>query len=265
MFDVGGQRDERRKWIQCFNGREASSLLSKDFLLLSLWRIVLLLTHIASLSCAKDVTAIIFVVASSSYNMVIREDNQTNRLQEALNLFKSIWNNRLVEQPSSSLPATCPGGLDWCPALALEQNLVQVLGKASQTPEGEMLFYWALTLLPSLSDGCAPSLWFCSSTSKTCSLRKSLLENRKLRTTFQNLLATLLLRMVRDPLQFIGIFVSIYNYVYANKIFLFFLATPEPGEDPRVTRAKYFIRDEFLVSRLSLLLSLIAFILRDGN
>lgn len=24
-------------------------------------------------------------------------------------------------------------------------------------------------------------------------------------------------------------------------------ATPEPGEDPRVTRAKYFIRDEFLV------------------
>ena len=36
MFDVGGQRDERRKWIQCFN----------------------------------DVTAIIFVCASSSYNMV---------------------------------------------------------------------------------------------------------------------------------------------------------------------------------------------------
>uniref|UniRef100_H3DB87 G protein subunit alpha L n=1 Tax=Tetraodon nigroviridis TaxID=99883 RepID=H3DB87_TETNG len=60
MFDVGGQRDERRKWIQCFN----------------------------------DVTAIIFVVASSSYNMVIREDNNTNRLREALDLFRSIWNNR---------------------------------------------------------------------------------------------------------------------------------------------------------------------------
>ena len=60
MFDVGGQRDKRRKWIQCFN----------------------------------DVTAIIFVVASTSYNMVIREVSQTNRLQEALNLFKSIWNNR---------------------------------------------------------------------------------------------------------------------------------------------------------------------------
>ena len=41
-----------------------------------------------------DVTAIIFVVASSSYNMVIREDNDTNRLREALDLFRSIWNNR---------------------------------------------------------------------------------------------------------------------------------------------------------------------------
>lgn len=60
MFDVGGQRDERRKWIQCFN----------------------------------DVTAIIFVAASSSYNMVLREDNTQNRLREALDLFRSIWNNR---------------------------------------------------------------------------------------------------------------------------------------------------------------------------
>ncbi|CAH1779778.1 unnamed protein product, partial [Owenia fusiformis] len=39
MFDVGGQRDERRKWIQCFN----------------------------------DVTAIIFVTACSSYNLVLRK------------------------------------------------------------------------------------------------------------------------------------------------------------------------------------------------
>lgn len=45
MFDVGGQRDERRKWIQCFN----------------------------------DVTAIIFVCASSSYNLVLWEDNTQNR------------------------------------------------------------------------------------------------------------------------------------------------------------------------------------------
>ncbi|CAL1541958.1 unnamed protein product [Lymnaea stagnalis] len=60
MFDVGGQRDERRKWIQCFN----------------------------------DVTAIIFVTACSGYNMVLREDATQNRLKESLDLFKSIWNNR---------------------------------------------------------------------------------------------------------------------------------------------------------------------------
>lgn len=60
MFDVGGQRDERRKWIQCFN----------------------------------DVTAIIFVTACSSYNMVLREDPTKLRLRESLDLFKSIWNNR---------------------------------------------------------------------------------------------------------------------------------------------------------------------------
>ena len=62
MFDVGGQRDERRKWIQCFN----------------------------------DVTAIIFVTACSSYNLVLREDPSQNRLKESLELFKSIWNNRYL-------------------------------------------------------------------------------------------------------------------------------------------------------------------------
>ncbi|CAK8674713.1 guanine nucleotide-binding protein G(s) subunit alpha-like [Clavelina lepadiformis] len=60
MFDVGGQREERRKWIQCFN----------------------------------DVTAIIFVVASSSYDIMLREDLNQNRLKEALELFLNIWHNR---------------------------------------------------------------------------------------------------------------------------------------------------------------------------
>ncbi|KAL3089953.1 hypothetical protein niasHS_006405 [Heterodera schachtii] len=66
MFDVGGQRDERRKWIQCFN----------------------------------DVTAIIFVCASSSYNLVLWEDNTQNRLRESLALFKNIWNNRWLKSIS---------------------------------------------------------------------------------------------------------------------------------------------------------------------
>lgn len=55
-----------------------------------------LLSFLLSFFCVfcPDVTAIIFVVACSSYNMVIREDNNTNRLRESLDLFKSIWNNR---------------------------------------------------------------------------------------------------------------------------------------------------------------------------
>jgi len=60
MFDVGGQREERRKWIQCFN----------------------------------DVTAIIFVTACDSFNMMLYEDEGENRLRESLELFKNIWNNR---------------------------------------------------------------------------------------------------------------------------------------------------------------------------
>lgn len=66
MFDVGGQRDERRKWIQCFN----------------------------------DVTAIIFVCASSSYNLVLWEDATQNRLKESLALFRNIWNNRWLKNIS---------------------------------------------------------------------------------------------------------------------------------------------------------------------
>uniref|UniRef100_A0A8C2Q618 Guanine nucleotide-binding protein G(s) subunit alpha n=1 Tax=Cyprinus carpio TaxID=7962 RepID=A0A8C2Q618_CYPCA len=98
MFDVGGQRDERRKWIQCFN----------------------------------DVTAIIFVVASSSYNM-------------------NIWNNRYP----------------------LDQDLL-----AEKVLAG-----------------------------------KSKIEDY---------------------------FPEFARYTTPDD------ATPEQGEDPRVTRAKYFIRDEFL-------------------
>uniref|UniRef100_A0AAY5KDY5 GNAS complex locus n=1 Tax=Esox lucius TaxID=8010 RepID=A0AAY5KDY5_ESOLU len=126
MFDVGGQRDERRKWIQCFN----------------------------------DVTAIIFVVASSSYNMVIREDNNTNRLREALDLFRSIWNNRWLRTIS----------------------VILFLNKQDMLAE------------------------------------KVLAGKSKIEDYFP----------------------EYARYTIPNE------ATPEPGEDPKVTRAKFFIRDEFL-------------------
>uniref|UniRef100_A0A8C2L0B9 Guanine nucleotide-binding protein G(Olf) subunit alpha n=1 Tax=Cyprinus carpio TaxID=7962 RepID=A0A8C2L0B9_CYPCA len=126
MFDVGGQRDERKKWIQCFN----------------------------------DVTAIIFVVASSSYNMVLREDNNTNRLREALALFRSIWNNRWLRTIS----------------------VILFLNKQDMLAE------------------------------------KVLAGKSKIEDYFP----------------------EYASYTLPDKV------TPEPGEDPRVTRAKYFIRDEFL-------------------
>lgn len=61
MYDVGGQRQERRKWIRCF----------------------------------EKVTAIIFVAALSGYNQVVldEEDGKTieiNRMDESLNLFEEI-------------------------------------------------------------------------------------------------------------------------------------------------------------------------------
>jgi len=60
MFDVGGQRNERKKWIHCF----------------------------------ENVTSIIFVAAISEYDQVLYEDANTNRMHEALNLFDSICNSR---------------------------------------------------------------------------------------------------------------------------------------------------------------------------
>jgi guanine nucleotide-binding protein subunit alpha len=60
VFDVGGQRSERRKWIHCFD----------------------------------DVTALIFVAAVSEYDEVLFEDEWTNRMREALSLFESICQSR---------------------------------------------------------------------------------------------------------------------------------------------------------------------------
>jgi guanine nucleotide-binding protein G(i) subunit alpha len=59
MFDVGGQRNERRKWIHCF----------------------------------EDVTAVIFVAAISEYDQVLFEDAKQNRLIEAFTLFEEISNS----------------------------------------------------------------------------------------------------------------------------------------------------------------------------
>jgi len=56
MFDVGGQRNERKKWIHCF----------------------------------ENVTAVMFVAAISEFDEVLYEDEHTNRVSEALHLFEEI-------------------------------------------------------------------------------------------------------------------------------------------------------------------------------
>jgi guanine nucleotide-binding protein subunit alpha len=60
LFDVGGQRSERKKWIHCF----------------------------------ESVMSIIFCVALSEYDQVLLEDTTENRLVESIRLFESIVNSR---------------------------------------------------------------------------------------------------------------------------------------------------------------------------
>jgi GTPase SAR1 family protein len=66
IFDVGGQRNERKKWIHCF----------------------------------QNVTAVLFVAALSEYDMGLFEDQDTNRMDEALNLFDEICNSRWFKNTS---------------------------------------------------------------------------------------------------------------------------------------------------------------------
>ena len=60
VIDVGGQRSERKKWLSCF----------------------------------KDITAVIFVLAISEYDEKLFEDNSVNRIVESVLLFKSIVNSK---------------------------------------------------------------------------------------------------------------------------------------------------------------------------
>ena len=69
MVDVGGQRSERKKWVHCF----------------------------------ADVTAVIFTAAISSYDQVLEEDENTNRMVEELNLFKEVADNKWFDKTSMIL------------------------------------------------------------------------------------------------------------------------------------------------------------------
>lgn len=66
MFDVGGQRSERKKWIHCF----------------------------------ENVNAIIFLAAISEYDQKLVEDEEVNRMEEAFSLFDSIATSRWFTKTS---------------------------------------------------------------------------------------------------------------------------------------------------------------------
>ena len=66
IYDVGGQRNERRKWIHCF----------------------------------ESVTGIIFIAGLSEFNQVLYEENSVNRMTEALDLFEEICNNSYFTKSS---------------------------------------------------------------------------------------------------------------------------------------------------------------------
>lgn len=66
LYDVGGQRSERKKWIHCFD----------------------------------NVTAIMFCVALSEYDQVLLESPTQNRLEESLNLFESVVNSMWFRRSS---------------------------------------------------------------------------------------------------------------------------------------------------------------------
>jgi guanine nucleotide-binding protein G(i) subunit alpha len=58
MYDVGGQRGERKKWIRCFD----------------------------------DVSALMFITSLSEYDQVLLEDAGKNRMAESVTLFAGIIN-----------------------------------------------------------------------------------------------------------------------------------------------------------------------------
>jgi hypothetical protein len=69
MVDVGGQRAMRKNWLHCF----------------------------------EKVTCVIFVAAISEFDQVLEEDEKTNRLSEALELFSDICNSRWFRRTSMIL------------------------------------------------------------------------------------------------------------------------------------------------------------------
>jgi len=66
LFDVGGQKSERKKWVPFFEG----------------------------------VDCVLFVAAISGYNKTLFEDGVTNRMQDAMNLFQKTVKEKMLQRSS---------------------------------------------------------------------------------------------------------------------------------------------------------------------
>lgn len=66
FVDVGGQRSQRQKWFQCFEG----------------------------------ITSILFLASSSEFDQLLMEDRRTNRLTESCDIFETIINNKTFSNVS---------------------------------------------------------------------------------------------------------------------------------------------------------------------
>ncbi|KAH9382165.1 hypothetical protein HPB48_013178 [Haemaphysalis longicornis] len=109
MFDVGGQRSERKKWIHCFEG----------------------------------VTAIIFCVALSGYDLVLAEDEEMNRMIESMKLFrldlqqqvKDLFEEKIARSPLTICFPEYTGSNTYEEAAAYIQMKFESLNKRRDTKE----------------------------------------------------------------------------------------------------------------------------------
>lgn len=88
MFDVGGQRSERKKWIHCFEGVTAIIFC------------VALSGKIPFNKESSIASSLTNYYSPSGYDLVLAEDEEMNRMIESMKLFDSICNSKWFVETS---------------------------------------------------------------------------------------------------------------------------------------------------------------------
>ena len=105
VFDVGGQRDQRRKWIQCFNQVTAIVFVADVSWLVNEYSILNMVNKQKQKLTNEKKQLYLFMsykclYGVKSFNMTLRENKSVNRLKESLESFRQIWNNRYLNHIS---------------------------------------------------------------------------------------------------------------------------------------------------------------------